>query len=85
MSQYRLVVRAWLRKESLAWKIPRTEEPGRLQSMGHRHNYACTHMHTHTLFIELMSCDKSLYAGVYSLRLSIYDVRNLGLWRWPDQ
>ena len=34
----------------LAWKIPRTEEPGRLQSMGLqrvRHNWA-THKHTHT-------------------------------------
>ena len=33
----------------LAWKIPRTEEPGRLQSMGLqrvRHDWAQTHTHT---------------------------------------
>ena len=35
----------------LAWRIPWTEEPGRLQSMGSQrvgHNWACTHTHTHT-------------------------------------
>ena len=41
----------------LAWKIPRTEEPGRLQSMrsqrvernwAQTHARACTHTHTHT-------------------------------------
>ena len=43
----------------LAWKVPRTEEPDRLQSMGwqshtrlskqtHTHTHTCTHMHTHT-------------------------------------
>ena len=32
----------------LAWKIPWTEEPGGLQSIGSRrvkHNRACTHLH----------------------------------------
>ena len=48
----------------LAWRIPRTEEPGRLQSMGsqesnttevtehpciHRHIHIFTHTHTYTL------------------------------------
>ena len=37
----------------LAWKIPWTEEPGRLQSMQGsqrvRHDWAHTHTHTHTL------------------------------------
>ena len=38
----------------LAWRIPWTEEPGRLQSMGLQRvrydwsNLACTHTHTHT-------------------------------------
>ena len=35
----------------LAWKIPWTEEPGRLKSMGLqkvRHHSAHTHTHTHT-------------------------------------
>ena len=39
---------------TLAWKIPWTEEPGGLQSMGSPNsqtglsNYACAHTHTHT-------------------------------------
>ena len=36
---------------TLAWKIPWTEEPGRLQSMGSQrvgHNWATSHTHTHT-------------------------------------
>ena len=35
----------------LAWKMPWTEEPGRLQSMGSqrvRHDLVCVHTHTHT-------------------------------------
>ena len=35
----------------LAWRIPRTEEPGQLQSMGSQrvgHNWACKYSHTHT-------------------------------------
>ena len=35
----------------LAWKIPWTEEPGRLQSIGLQraeHDWACTRSHTHT-------------------------------------
>ena len=38
----------------LAWEIPRTEEPGGLQSMGHKQSdmtewlSTCTHTHTHT-------------------------------------
>ena len=39
----------------LAWRIPWTEEPGRLQPMGHKEldmtdcltTHACTHTHTH--------------------------------------
>ena len=40
----------------LAWRIPRTEEPGRLQLMGSqraRHNWA--HMHTCTLTVQTSS------------------------------
>ena len=42
---------------SLAWRIPWTEEPGRLQSTGHKesdttevtwHTHRHTHTHTHT-------------------------------------
>ena len=39
----------------LAWEIPWTEEPGRLQSMMSRrvgHDWACTHMHT-TCILQL--------------------------------
>ena len=35
----------------LAWKIPRTEDPGRLQFMGSQSQTqmsVCTHTHTHT-------------------------------------
>ena len=38
----------------LAWEIPWTEEPGRLQSMGSQrvgHSLVHTHTHTHTLII----------------------------------
>ena len=49
----------------LAWKIPWTEEPGGLQSMGLQrvgHDWACTHMHarahththTHALFLKFI-------------------------------
>ena len=31
----------------LAWEIPRTEEPGRLQSMGHKELDTAGHVHTH--------------------------------------
>ena len=30
-----------------AWRIPRTEEPGGLQSMGRKETRLNTHMHTH--------------------------------------
>ena len=36
----------------LTWEIPRTEEPGRLQSIGLQrvgHNWACVHTHTQSL------------------------------------
>jgi len=32
----------------LAWKLPLTEEPGGLQSMGCKHNRVTEHTHTHT-------------------------------------
>ena len=42
----------WQRYSSIfAWKIPWTEEPGRLQSLGSqrvRHNWVCTHRHIWT-------------------------------------
>ena len=33
---------------TLAWKIPWTEEPGRLQSMGHKELDMTEHAHAHT-------------------------------------
>ena len=30
----------------LVWEIPQTEEPGGLQSMGHKESYAAEHAHT---------------------------------------
>ena len=32
----------------LAWRIPWTEEPGRLQSMDHKESDTTEHAHTHT-------------------------------------
>ena len=32
----------------LAWKIPRPEKPGRLQSMSHKESDTTEHTHTHT-------------------------------------
>ena len=49
-----------IHSSTLAWEIPRTEEPGGLQTMGsqswtrlsnthtHTHTHIHTHMHTHT-------------------------------------
>ena len=42
----------------LAWKIPWTEEPGRLQSMGSQkvgHDYTHTHTHTHPEDITILN------------------------------
>ena len=43
----------------LAWRIPWTEEPGGIQTMGHKEvdtteqlTHTHTHTHTHTTFIE---------------------------------
>ena len=48
----------------LAWKIPWTEEPGRLQSMGSqgvRHNGATVHTHKSILWFSIINalCSKS--------------------------
>ena len=43
----------------LAWKIPRTVEPGKLQSMGSQnmgHNERLSHTHTHTHYIYICVC-----------------------------
>ena len=40
----------------LAWKIPWTEEPGRLESIGLqrvRHDLSLMHTHIHTIYITL--------------------------------
>ena len=37
----------------LAWRIPGTEEPGGLQSMGHTRVHTHMHTHTHTLLLML--------------------------------
>ena len=43
-----------------AWKIPQTEEPGRLQSMGLERvgttEGTCKHTHTHTYRVDLECC-----------------------------
>ena len=33
----------------LAWKIPWTEEPGQLQSMGHKESYTTERLHFHSI------------------------------------
>ena len=38
---------------TLAWKIPRTKEPGRLQSMGHKELYMIEHVHMQQVIIQL--------------------------------
>ena len=45
----------------LAWKIPRTEEPGGLQSMGSQKSQAQLSEHTHTYNKYLMKSGKLLY------------------------
>ena len=48
----------------LAWEIPRTEEPGGLQSMGSKESdmtEQLTHTHTHThTYKEIHKCRESL-------------------------
>ena len=51
--------RKW-QPNSLAWRIPWTKEPGRLQSMGSQrvgHNLATEHAHT---LVGLRPCSKDL-------------------------
>ena len=48
---------------SFAWKIPWTEEPGRLQSMGLQrvgHDWAPEHLHSLSLFSVICICARSL-------------------------
>ena len=48
---------------TLAWKIPRTKEPGRLQSMGSqrvRHDWATAHTYIHTLYLRGLCCAQPL-------------------------
>ena len=57
--------RRWHHSSILAWKVPWTEEPGGLQSMGsqrvgHDWAYAHTHTHTHTHTLILILKVKEL-------------------------
>ena len=46
----------------LAWKIPWTEEPGRLQSMGsQRVRHSCAHRHTHTPWSHITSIQGPMF------------------------
>ena len=55
----------------LAWKIPRGEEPGRLQSMGSqrvRHDWACMHRYiAHDRYISLWHQQRTWYTVQCSL------------------
>ena len=44
--------RKWQLLPSLAWRIPRTEEPGRLQSVGVSESDMSEHAHTEVVFGE---------------------------------
>ena len=41
---------------TIAWKIPWTEEPGRLQSMGRKDTAEWLHFHFHFMIIHLSDC-----------------------------
>ena len=64
----------------LTWKIPQTEEPGGLQSMGHRvvHDWACSQQQTWVL----LSCSEqpSVKQGYRKQRRDTN--RNWVLWHW---
>ena len=52
----------------LAWKIPWTEEPGRLQSLGLQrvsHDWACTHVPLRNLLSRQMHVAESVLGAKY--------------------
>ena len=67
-----------IHSSTLAWRIPWTEEPGRLQSMGSqrvRHNWS-DWAHTHRLFATRMSFRWSVCSNLLSVHFLIT------LWTW---
>ena len=87
----------WVRKISwrgmvthpgiLAWIIPWTEGPGRLQSMGgrvghswtteHTHTHTHTHHHTAALWCERHNQAKQAIKGVHTLKLVIHNMEGM--------
>ena len=65
---------------TLAWKIPRTEVPGRLQSMRSQrvwHDWATnTHTHTHSNLNDLKETDK-VFSSYNIQRLNFEEIDNL--------
>ena len=70
----------------IAWKIPWTEEPGRLQSMGSQrvgHDWAaeCTHAHAHTrvhahTHTHTLSFNQA-YVTIQGLRFSLFPYQEM--------
>ena len=89
--------RQWQTHSSiLAWRIPWTEEPGGLQSMGlsqtQLNNWTHTHTHTHThtlpnsMLLALMAFSPSVPAKVVPAggeRSSLRRVGTVGFWCFP--
>ena len=75
----------------LAWRIPKTEKPGRLQSLGLqrvRHDWTHTHTHTHTKIIlgamekSKFGLDTRQYSGTvtsHSLIMVFWSCRRISL------
>ena len=65
----------------LAWKIPRTEEPGGFQTMGSqriRHDLATEHICTQTIFMpELFNSNK-----IIILREKKRVLKTIPIWEW---
>ena len=66
----------------LAWRIPQTEEPGGLQSMGlQRVGHDCAHTHTHTHPMGLQESDMTVLTHTHThthrrLNKEKYDFQN---------
>ena len=73
---------------SLAWEIPQTEEPGRLQSIGSqtvRHNWATEHIYTHLSPFSSPDCDRRVDSPYLSARGSRPSGRTSGWGRSHEE
>ena len=69
----------------LAWRIPWTEEPGKLQSMGSqriRHEWATKHTTPHTHLLESYVIDELLIRKCFWYICTMANENGSNMWRW---